>query len=358
MHAGVTVPSALARESAGCRREHEEKAALTPPRTLLLAATLALFLVWGNTFLAFEVLLAPKSGTAPLDWWGLTVTRMLPVAFVAAAWTFGTRPRESLAIVRAHPGRLLVCGAMTVPVYSGFLYHAMQHRVAGPVASVVTTLSPLWLVVFGAAFLGERLTLRKVAGLALGLGGLVLLASAKATSEGATGLRVLEAAVAPLAWSVYSALTKPVTRTCSPLLWTYLVLVAGALLLVPGLMFLGAPDVTRLGGKEIALLLYLSLVATIGGNAVWSWLLRHLPASTAGLTIFLNPPLTLASKFTLSSVLPATFAFSIAPTEWVGGAVMLAGVALAVVPWGRSARSPDPRAGQPSPGRDGAAPKP
>lgn len=309
-----------------------------PPRWLLTVATLALFLVWSNTFLAFEVLLAPRTGPAQLDWWGLTVARMLPVGAVCAAWCFLTRPRESAAIVRAHAGRLLVCGAMTVPVYSGFLYHAMQHRVAGPVASVVTTLSPLWLVVFGAAFLGEKITVRKAAGLALGLGGLVLLASAKAPSGTASGWRVLEAAVAPLSWSIYSALTKPVARTLSPILWTYLVLATGAALLLPALAFTGAPDLTRLDDRGVGLLLFLALGATVGGNAVWSWLLRHLPASTVGLTVFLNPPLTLASKFVLSAALPATFAFAVTGTEWAGGLVMLAGVGLAVL-------APRPRPG-------------
>ena len=74
----------------------------------------------------------------------------------------------------------------------------------------------------------------------------------------------------------------------------------------------GAKHLICLGGKEIALLTFLALGASVGGNAVWSWLLRHLPASTVGLTGFLNPPLTLTSKFLLATFLPASFAFSIA----------------------------------------------
>ena len=59
--------------------------------------------------------------------------------------------------------------------------------------------------------------------------------------------------------------------------------------------------------------------------------MKLLPASTVGLTIFLNPPLTTTGKFVLSTFLPGTFTFSIAPQEWVGGAVSLAGVAIAVI---------------------------
>ena len=106
----------------------------------------------------------------------------------------------------------------------------------------------------------------------------------------------------------------------------------GSLLVLPMVPFAGAPDVAALGAKELALLGYLAFAATIGGFAVWSWLLRHLPASTAGLTIFLNPPLTLVSKIALAALLPATFVVAISPQEWAGGAVMLAGVAFAVWP--------------------------
>jgi drug/metabolite transporter (DMT)-like permease len=306
-----------------------------PPRSLLLAAALGLFLVWSNTFLAFEVLLAPRTGPAPLDWFGLTVARYVPVAVVGAAWCGLVRRRESIALVREHPWRLLAGGALVVPLYNTFMYQGMQARVAGPIASLVTSLAPLYLVVLGTAFLGERLTARKVAGLALGLGGVVAVATAK-TASGAHWGRVAEVALAPLSWSIYSALTKPVLRRHSAIVWTYMTLVAGTLLVLPAIPFLGAPDVAALDAKALWLLAYLAFAATVLANAVWSWILRHLPASTAGLTVFLNPPLTLVSKFGVAAVFPASFAVTITGQEWAGGAVMLAGVALAVLP-GRAA---------------------
>jgi len=77
--------------------------------------------------------------------------------------------------------------------------------------------------------------------------------------------------------------------------------------------------------------LFLALGGTIFGNAVWSWLLRHLPASTVGFTVFLNPPMTTAAKRVLALAFPATFAFAVSTQEWIGGALALAGIALAVV---------------------------
>ncbi len=300
-------------------------------RSALLGVTLALFLVWSHTFLVFETLLAPRSGRAPMGWLDLVVARFTPVVLICAAWCFGFRRTESLAILRAHFPRLLACGLLAVPLYNGFLYFAMAHRVSGPVASLLTTLSPLYLVLLGAFALGERITVRQVAGLLLGFAGVALVATAKPGGDDAYGFLVVILSLAPLSWSLYTALTKPLARRVSPLLWSYLVLVVGGAPLLALLPFHGGPQMLALDAKGWSLLLYLALAATIFGNAVWSWLLRHLPASTTGLTIFLNPPLTTASKRVLSLLFPAAFAFSITSQEWLGGALALSGVALAVL---------------------------
>jgi len=60
----------------------------------------------------------------------------------------------------------------------------------------------------------------------------------------------------------------------------------------------------------------------------WWWLVVHLPASSAGFTVFLDPPMTLASPVRLAAVLPATFAFAPRPLERGGGVPAGMGVAL------------------------------
>jgi drug/metabolite transporter (DMT)-like permease len=296
----------------------------------LVVATLALFLVWSNTWLVFEVLLAPKHGAAPMTWIDLLVARFALVAPICAAYCFGVRRSESIAIVRRHPVRLLLCGLLSTPIYNGVVLFAMGHEVKGPVASLISALAPLYLVAIGAMALHERIRRTQLVGLVLGFAGVALVASAKEGS-GAHGWPVALLAVAPLAWAGYTALTRSVARTVSPLLWTYLVLVVGGAPMLFALPFHGGPAMTRLDAGGWALLLYLALLASVFGNAVWSWLLRHLPASTTGFTVFLNPPLTAASKAVLAVAMPAAFTFSIVAREWIGGAMALAGVAVAVL---------------------------
>lgn len=306
-------------------------AAPGPRPGVLVAVTLALFLVWSQTFLAFEVLLAPRSGDPPLGWLDLVVLRMVLVGIVAATWCFGARRRASVALLRRHPRRLVACGLLSVVGYNAALYYGLSHHVSGPVASLLTTLSPLYLVVLGRVLLGETVPVRKWAGVALGLAGVAILSSAKEAGAAAGAGAVLLVATAPLLWSGHTALTKQVAHEHSPVLWTYLVLAVGALPLLLLVPFAGGPALARLDGAGWALLAYLVLLGTVAGNAVWSWLLRHLPASTVGLTIFLNPPLTTAGKWVLSRVRPDAFQFRITGPEWVGGAVALLGVAVAVL---------------------------
>ena len=311
------------------------------PGTLLAAATLGLFAVWSGTFVAFEMLLAPREGEAPLGWFDLVAARYLPTAACAGAWCLLARRRESLEIVRAHPVRLLLSALFCVPAYNGLMYLGMAQRVEGPLASLLTCLIPLYLLAIGRLFLDEPLTRRKTAGLGLGLAGVAILAAARGGEGSARVVPVLFAAAAPLAWAIHSAITRPVTRRRPPLLWTMLVLTAGGAMILPFLPFVDRGRMAALGRTELLLLAYLVVPATLVGFAVWTWLLRHMSAGTVGLTTFLNPPLTLGWKVGLSALFPASFALSVLPLEWLGGGVALAGVALVVLsrpgPEGRAA---------------------
>jgi drug/metabolite transporter (DMT)-like permease len=216
--------------------------------------------------------------------------------------------------------------------------------VPAPVASLVTALVPLVLLVLAALFLAEPLTGRKVAAFSIALAGLATIAvshrviatgagggGARASALGYAGLLGVTA-LAPLCWSVFSVLSKPVTAEASPLDWTSLTLGLGSLPLVAALPWRGGRELAALDGAGWGALLYLSILCTVVGYAVWSALLRRLPASTVGFFTFLNPPLTAASKWALAVALPATFAWDVAPLELAGAGLALAGLALALAP--------------------------
>jgi drug/metabolite transporter (DMT)-like permease len=297
---------------------------------MVALATIALFLVWSNSFIAMSYLLGGEAAKQRLDWVTLTTVRFAPVTLLAALYCFGLRRAESLALLRKHGPRLLACGLLAAPAYGFALYWAMEQGVPAPVASLITALSPMFLLVLGAAFHGERVTWRRAAGFAVCLAGVVLISAARRI-EGASALPIAVACLAPLCWSLLSTLSKPVAQDVPPFLWTSLYLVAGGIPLLLALPWAGAREMANLGGAGWAALLYLSLLCSFFGFAVWAWLVKRLPVSTAGLTVFLNPPLTLASKALLVALFPAVFPFEVLKGEIAGGAVVLAGLAVALL---------------------------
>ena len=300
---------------------------------LVASWALALFLVWSNSFLAIGYLLGGERAAAQFDWLSLTVARFVPVGLVGLVLCLVVWPRSTREVVARRWRRLLVCGALSVPGYSFALYWGQQHGIPAPIASLETALAPLFLMLLSALFLGERLSRRKVAGFEIALVGLVLSARAKDVGNGGSyaGL-VAITALAPLSWAIYSAVTKPIAHEVSPVHWAYLCLAFGGLPLVFLLPFTGGPELMTLDVPGWVALLYLIVPCTVFGNAAWGWLVKHLPASSVGFTIFLNPPLTTLSKALLGVLLPAVFVFRIVPLEWVGGGVVLLGMAVALWP--------------------------
>ncbi|MGB5161995.1 MAG: DMT family transporter [Thermoanaerobaculia bacterium] len=308
-----------------------------PSLPVLATIAGALFLIWSNSFVAASYLLGGEGAAAAFDWISLSVARFTPAAPLCALYCFGFKLRESIAILKAHWLRLLAGGLLAVPSYNLALYFGQQHGVPPPVASLTTALLPLFVLILAAIFLGERLTSRRVVAFGVALAGLILISLSRGSSSvpGGYGSVLVITALAPLSWSLYSILSKPVSREVPPLLWTYLCIVVGSLPLLAVLPWAGGPQMAALEPAGWLALLHLSLLCTVLGYAVWTWLLYHLPASVVGFTVFLNPPLTTASKIALAMLWPATFTLRMSSLEWVGGGLALTGLAIAVLSKGR-----------------------
>jgi len=305
---------------------------LTRPRPwVLIASALLLFVFWSNSFIAISYLLGRDGAAARFDWVGLTVARFLTAGLPCAFYCFAFRRAESVAVLRAEWRRLLMCGFFAVPGYNLALYYGQQHGVPAPIASLTTTLVPLFVMLLAAAFLGEGLTLKRMTGFAVAAAGMVVISLAnKGGVELGYPLLIAITALAPLSWSIYSVVSKPMTGRVSPVVWTYLATTLGAAMTIPMLPGSSWRQWSSLDATGWAALLYLAIPCTVMGFAVWTWLLRHLPASTVGFTVFLNPPLTTTSKYILAALVPTTFAFTIVVQEWLGGALTLVGMGIAV----------------------------
>ena len=255
-------------------------------------------------------------------------------------------------MLRRYPVRLPLAGLLAVPVYNLALYYGQQHGIPPPVAALTSALTPLFLLLFATLTLGERFTLRKGAAFTIALSGLFTIALSRGGFAGLPtfGLVLAIAALAPLAWSVYTLQGKAVVgaslasrshstggitevrENSSPLDWTYLTIGIGSLPLLALLPWHGGRELLALRPGGWLALFHLTVLSALIGYAVWSWLLRHLPASTVAFFVFLNPPLTMASKLVLATVLPQIFVWKLIPLELLGSALALAGLAIAIWP--------------------------
>lgn len=318
-----------------------------------IAIAVALFLVWSNSFVAASYLLGGERPAAQFDWLSLSAARFSPLVPLCLVYCLGFRRRPCLALLRRHPVRLLASGLLAVPAYNLALYYGQQHGVPPPVAALTSALTPLLLLVFAAVSLGERLTLRRIAAFAIALAGLFTISLSRGGFAGLPTFGVLLAitAMAPVSWSTYTVLSKAAVGArqlsqlsvvtepaatervvASPLDWTYLTMGIGSLPLLALLPFHGGRELLALSPGGWLALFHLSVLSAFLGYAVWSWLLRHLPASTVAFFVFLNPPLTLISKLLLSLALPSYFLWHLNRLELLGSALALAGLAIAIWP--------------------------
>ena len=134
----------------------------------LYAELLLLGAIWGGAFVFMRVL-APNIGalvTAEM--------RLLLGGLGLAVWFVLTRFDAEW---RLYWKRYLVLGLLnTAAPFSLFAYAALT--LPGSYSAILNSLSPLWAAVFAAIFLGDALTGRKLAGLALGAVGVALITRA------------------------------------------------------------------------------------------------------------------------------------------------------------------------------------
>lgn len=192
--------------------------------------------------------------------------------------------------------------------------------------SLLGTTDPIFAVLLSAAFLGEPLTKRKVAGLIASFAGVYLV-----TTNGqwitdwgqSTGnLLVIGAA---MSYSIYTILSKRVLHHEEPpivVAWTSVI--GAGLLALAALVIDKGQSWGSLTAANKAILAYLSVVPTSVSVVAYFYLLQRVQASQAAVSLFLIPvfSITWATLLLKESLTPAMLG---------GGALIICGVWLTMV---------------------------
>jgi drug/metabolite transporter (DMT)-like permease len=174
-----------------------------PFRPANLALLAALGAVWGTAFMFISLGLRSFSplllAALRFDVSGLT---LLAIALALRRGQLAPRGRRQWAAVG-------IAGLCNVAAYHGFLFWGQQFTTAS-VAAVIVGLNPVLTTVFSRALLeDERVGTRGLAGLGLGFGGIVLLATLKPGALlDARGLGELAVIAAIASWALGSVLVK------------------------------------------------------------------------------------------------------------------------------------------------------
>ncbi|MGO4387676.1 EamA family transporter [Microvirga sp. 2YAF29] len=279
------------------------------PLSHSLAAILVAF-IWGLSFVVI------KLGVGTMPPLLLCALRFLFAALPAIL--FIPRPKAPWTNVVAY-------GFFLGVAQFGLLFAALAIGMPAGLASLVMQAQIFFTILFAALFMNERPGLYQVLGGAIGFFGLVIIAVPRLAGSGA--IPFLMTVVAAASWGVANIVSKRAGRVdmLGYIVWASLV--APLPLIALSLWFDGPAVVTsalmHIDGATIAAVAYLAYPTTIFAFGVWAYLLSRHPAATVTPYALLVPVAgTLGSVIVLGEELH--------PVEAIGGAVIVAGLALNV----------------------------
>jgi drug/metabolite transporter (DMT)-like permease len=250
-------------------------------------AWLAVCLIWGTTYLGIRISLEtiPPLLMAAMRW--IAAGGLLIVLLALRG--------ERLPARREWPS-LGLLGILLLGFGNGAVVWAEQTVPSGLTAVLVAT-SPFWMVGIDALMPdGEAITLRRVLGLVVGFGGIVMLVWPEIRFDGTGGGflgGVIAAQIACVGWAVGSSYARHRGRghaSGENVLATaaFEMLFGGIALLVASLALHETARLT-FTPRTASALLYLIFVGAIAGFSAYAYALKHLPVATVSLYAYVNP---------------------------------------------------------------------
>jgi O-acetylserine/cysteine efflux transporter len=286
--------------------EDGQEDAVMPVRHVCLAVAVAV--VWGVNFVVIHAGL----GSFP------------PLLFAALRFALTAFPAVLFVRRPGVPWRwVLGVGGFIGAGQFGLLFVAMDQGMPAGLASLVVQLQAVFTVALAVLFLGERPRPVQLAGSAVSLAGIAIIAAGR--SAGVPLLAIALCVGGAACWGAGNICTRQ-ARAPDPfalIVWSSLVpplpLLALSLTLEGPAADGEAIAHVSLGG--IAALLYVVVLGTAFGYGVWTWLMRHHPASLVAPFTLLVPVVGIAAAWLALAEVPTG-------AEIAGAAVVLAGLGL------------------------------
>ncbi|MCX7384328.1 MAG: DMT family transporter [Alphaproteobacteria bacterium] len=278
-----------------------------------LAILTGLMFVWGLSIPATKIALADFPPLA------LTAARYLAAAPCFAAFmTWRPLPPWRDLLGMAGLGMLGVVGGQILQSI-GVL------RTSASVATMLSATSPMFLALFAAIFLGQRIGPRHLGGMAVALAGVATIAWDENGTAGATllGNAIVLSSTASIA-AYYVLASKLIARHGVITVAGFTGLFGTLGLLPPAAWELAQHPATP-SLTSVLIILYLGALVTVAGLWIWLNMLRTIPARVAAASQFLQPIFGVSGSALILGE-------PIAPRFLAGTALVLTGIALAIIP--------------------------
>jgi drug/metabolite transporter (DMT)-like permease len=217
-----------------------------------------------------------------------------------------------------------VIALLNVPSYHLSLNFA-ETTVSSGVAGLLISLGPVFIAVFSAYFLKEKIGSRLVLALTLGImGALVISVPDLNFSSGGSIVGPLEVVLASLSFAVFSVLSKPLVHKYGSVPVTIWSGIAGTVMLLPLLSPGFVSEVTALSLTGWFSILYLSIFSTVVGYLLFYALVSRGAVSRLSIQLYLIPVISVVGGVLL--LRESLSAYTI-----VGGSILLFSIALATI---------------------------
>lgn len=281
---------------------------MTPRHTLL---ALLVVVIWALNFVVID---AGLEGVPPLLFLAMRfAVVVLPAVFFLKPPAIGWR-------------NILAIGAFLSLGQFAFLYLALALGMPPGLASLLHQSQVVLTVIVSVLVLREHPSRRQLVGILIGMLGLAVVVIGR--GQVAAWLPTAVLLLGSLSWAIGNVLSRRVqaASSLSLVVWSGLVVPVPAFLLS---LVVDSPPVVfaalaHLNWVNILSTVYTAVLASLVGYGIWNHLLARYPTSAVVPFSLLIPVIGILAAWLLVREAPT-------PTELLGGAVMLAGLAIAVV---------------------------
>lgn len=291
---------------------------LADPRFLIPLALLALYVIWGSTYLGIRFALESYPPFL------LAGTRFLCAGVALYAFL---RWRGMPSPTPLQWRNATFTGLLLLGLGNGLVCFA-EERVSSGIAAVTVASMPLFAALFTGMY-GEWPTRRESAGLAIGFAGVVVLNTGSSLSGSRLGALAL--LVAAMCWAFGSAWSRRREMPAGPMNTAAQMLTASVALLVFGMLH-GEQMPSHPTLRATLALAYLAVFGSIIAFSAYLYVLKHARPALATSYAYVNPPVAVLLGIVLAGE-------HLGPYDLLGMVIILAG--LVVITLARQKRQVD-----------------